>query len=137
MSREEIFEYVKNQYGTIPEYLWKSNPSSAVLRHPNGKWYSIVMNIRKSALSLKDDMLVDIINVKCEPDMTGQLTQTYGFFPGYHMNKKYWVTILLDGTVNEAKVLDFLDMSYNLIDKKGKRLEGWGKKADIESIKGV
>ena len=59
------------------------------------------------------------------------------YFPGYHMNKKYWVTILLDGTVNEAKVLDFLDMSYNLIDKKGKRLEGWSKKADIESIKGV
>ena len=32
--------------------------------------------------------MVDIINVKCEPDMVGLLTQTYGFLPGYHMNKK-------------------------------------------------
>lgn len=45
-----------------------------------------------------------------------QLTQTYGFLPGYHMNKKYWITMLLDGTVSEAKILDFLDMSYDLID---------------------
>ncbi|MDO4344524.1 MAG: MmcQ/YjbR family DNA-binding protein [Eubacteriales bacterium] len=124
MSREEVFEYVRKQYGTVPEYLWKSDPFSAVLRHPNGKWYGIVMNIKKSALGLKDDMMADVINVKCEPDMTCLLTQTYGFFPGYHMNKKYWVTILLDETVSEAKVLNLLDMSYDLIDRKGKRPKG-------------
>ena len=60
--------------------------------------------------------MVDIINVKCEPDMVGLLTQTYGFLPGYHMNKNTGITILLDGTVSEAKILDFLDMSYDLID---------------------
>ena len=120
MNREEVFKYVRKQYGTVPEYLWKSDPLSAVLRHPNGKWYGIVMNIRKSALGLRDDMMVDVINVKCEPDIAGLLTQTYGFFPGYHMNKKYWVTILLDGSVSGAKVLDLLDMSYDLIDKKGR-----------------
>ena len=48
--------------------------------------------------------------------MVGLLTQTYGFLLGYHMNKNYWITILLDGTVSEAKVLDFFDMSYDLID---------------------
>ena len=37
------------------------------------------------------------------------LTQTYGFLPGYHMNKKYWITMLLDGSVSEAKILDFLE----------------------------
>lgn len=118
MKRQEIFDYAKKVYGTVPEYLWEADPFSAVLRHPNGKWYAIVMNIKKSTLGLMDDTMVDIINVKCEPDMTGVLTQTYGFFPGYHMNKKYWVTILLDGTVSETKVLDFLDMSYDLIDRK-------------------
>lgn len=116
MRREEIFKYVKKQYGTIPEYLWKSSPENAILRHKSGKWYAVIMRIEKSKLGLEEVGLIEIINVKCEPDMVPLLTQTYGFLPGYHMNKKYWITILLDGTVSEAKILDFLDMSYDLID---------------------
>ena len=116
LKREEIYEYVKKQYGTVPEYLWKESPESAVLRHPNGKWYAVLMQVEKSKLGLEGDTKIDIIDVKCDPDMVGLLTQTYGFLPGYHMNKKYWITMLLDGTVSEAKILDFLDMSYDLID---------------------
>ena len=118
LKREEIYEYVKKQYGTVPEYLWKESPESAVLRHKNGKWYAVLMQIEKSRLGLEGDTKVDILDVKCDPDMVGLLTQTYGFLPGYHMNKKYWITMLLDGTVSEAKILDFLDMSYDLIDGK-------------------
>ena len=121
LKREEIYEYVKKQYGTVPEYLWKESPESAVLRHPNGKWYAVLMQVEKSKLGLEGDTKVDIIDVKCDPDMVGLLTQTYGFLPGYHMNKKYWITMLLDGTVSEAKILDFLDMSYDLIDGKSNR----------------
>ena len=84
----------------------------------NGKWYAAILRVEKSKLGLKEEGNVDIINVKCEPDMVGLLTQTYGFLPGYHMNKKYWITMLLDGTVSEAKILDFLDLSYDLIDGK-------------------
>ena len=116
MKREEIFEYVKKQYGTIPEYLWKSSLENAILRHKNGKWYAVLMQVEKSRLGLEGDTKVDILDVKCDADMVGLLTQTYGFLPGYHMNKKYWITMLLDGTVSEAKILDFLDMSYDLID---------------------
>lgn len=115
-KREEIYEYVKKQYGTVPEYLWKESPESAVLRHKNGKWYAVLMQVEKSRLGLEGDTKVDILDVKCDADMVGLLTQTYGFLPGYHMNKKYWITMLLDGTVSEAKILDFLDMSYDLID---------------------
>lgn len=118
LKREEIFEYVKKQYGTVPEYLWKESPESAVLRHSNGKWYAVIMQVEKSRLGLEGDTKVDIIDVKCDPDMVGLLTQTYGFLPGYHMNKKYWITMLLDGRVSEAKILDFLDLSYDLIDQK-------------------
>ena len=116
MKREEIYEYVKKQYGTVPEYLWKESPESAVLRHKNGKWYAVLKQVEKSRLGLEGDTKVDILDVKCDADMGGLLTQTYGFLPGYHMNKKYWITMLLDGTVSEAKILDFLDMSYDLID---------------------
>ena len=83
MKREEIFQYVKEQYGTEPEYLWKKDPDSAVLRHKNGKWYAIIMVVEKKILGLEEDGNIDILDVKC---------------------------------VSEAKTLDFLDMSYDLID---------------------
>ena len=107
---------MQKQYGTIPEYLWSKLPDSAVLRHKNGKWYAVIMTVEKSKLGLEGRELVDIIDVKCDPDMTNMIIQTYGFLPGYHMNKQHWITILLDGSVSEAKTLDFLDMSYDLID---------------------
>lgn len=116
MRREEIFEYVKKQYGTVPEYLWSSSPDSAVLRHKNGKWYAVIMNVKRPILGLDGDDTVDILDVKCDPEMTSMLIRSYGFLPGYHMNKKNWLTILLDGSVEESKILDFLDMSYDLID---------------------
>lgn len=64
--------------------------------------------------------MVDIIDIKCDPDMISVQTQADGFLPGYHMNKRYWITILLDGTVSAAKILDFLDLSYGLIDSRTK-----------------
>ena len=86
MKTEEIFKYVQKQYGTVPEYLWSTSPDSAVLRHKNGKWYAVIMTIEKSKLGLEGKDPVDIMDVKCDPDMTNLIIQTHGFLPGYHMN---------------------------------------------------
>ncbi len=118
MERDAIFDYVKKQYGTIPEYLWSNSPDNVVLRHKNGKWYAVIMNVKKSKIGLDGSDAVDVLDVKCDPEMISMLIQTYGFLPGYHMNKKNWITLLLDGSVTESKILDFLDMSYELIDNK-------------------
>ena len=74
------------------------------------------MVVEKKILGLEEDGNIDILDVKCDPDLFGMIIQTYGFLPGYHMNKQRWITILLDDSVSEAKTLDFLDMSYDLID---------------------
>lgn len=116
MKREKIFEYVKKRYGTIPEYLWKSSPDSAVLRHKNGKWYAVIMMLDRKKLGLQEEGIVDIIDVKCDTEMTDIIHQIRGFLPGYHMNKQHWITILMDGTVEEKQILDFLDMSYGLVE---------------------
>ena len=57
MDRKDVFEYVKKQYGTVPEYLWKESPESAVLRHKNGKWYAVLMQVKKSKLELEGEEL--------------------------------------------------------------------------------
>ena len=79
------------------------------------------MTVEKSKLGLEGKESVDIMDVKCDPDMTNLIIQTHGFLPGYHMNKQHWITILLYGSVSKAKILDFLDMSYDLIDGAGRK----------------
>ena len=85
--------------------------------------YDRLFTVEKSKLGLEGNDLVDIMDVKCDPEMTSMIIQTYGFLPGYHMNKQHWITILLDGSVSEAKTLDFLDMSYDLIDGADRKEE--------------
>ena len=118
LTKEAIYKYVKEQYGTLPEHLWKKDPESAVLRHQNGKWYAVIMNVKKNVLGLQETGNVDIMNVKCDPEMTGLITQSYGYLPGYHMNKKHWISILLDRTVQITQVEKLLDESYQLVTKK-------------------
>lgn len=122
MEREEIFEYAKKVYGTTPEYLWAQHPTYAVLKvKDTDKWYAVFMNVLRSKLGLEGDGEIEVMNVKCDPELAVSLIQTKGFLPGYHMNKNDWISILLDGTVGETKVLDLLDGSYDLIDWRENR----------------
>ena len=86
MKREEIYEYVKKQYGTVPEYLWKESPESAVLRHKNGKWYAVLMQVEKSRLGLEGNTKVDILDVKCDADMVGLLKD----WKSTRLNSSHW-----------------------------------------------
>lgn len=118
MYKDLVFEYVKNRYGTDPEYLWEKDPESAVLRHANGKWYAVVMNVHKSRLGSEASEAEEsgkafILNVKCEPLIVDFMTRSKGFYHGYHMNKENWLTILLDGTVDKGTILEFIDKSYD------------------------
>lgn len=113
--RQNILSYVKEKYDTDPEYPWLRTPDAAVLRHKgNQKWYGLIMNIGKDRIGLKGEEHTDILNVKCDPLMTGSLLMIKGILPAYHMNKKNWVTVLLDGTADIEQVISLLDMSYLL-----------------------
>lgn len=55
-------------------------------------------------------------NVKCSPDRAIELRESYDCIkPGYHMNKKHWNTVILDGTLNRLQVLEMIDHSYQLV----------------------
>lgn len=112
--REEVFEYVKKKYKSEIEYLWSRSPDSAVFRHDdNNKWYGLVMDVPKSKLGLSGDERVDVLNVKADDLLHhDMLMQQEGYLPGYHMNRKNWISILLDGTVPIEEICDMIDMSY-------------------------
>lgn len=59
------------------------------------------------------------INLKCDPDLAVELREKYSAVtPGYHMNKKFWNTVLCDGSVPDPLIENWIDHSYNLIVKK-------------------
>ncbi len=55
-------------------------------------------------------------NVKCDPDLAQELREQYDcVLPGYHMNKKHWNTIMVDGSVPVKLLKEWIDHSYNLV----------------------
>ena len=55
-------------------------------------------------------------NVKCDPDLALELREEYDCVkPGYHMNKKHWNTIEVDGTLNSKQLKQMIDHSYELV----------------------
>ena len=58
------------------------------------------------------------VNLKCEPEIGAQLREEYpGVQPGYHMNKKHWITVLMDGSVSDKDFKVWIDASYDLVVK--------------------
>jgi predicted DNA-binding protein (MmcQ/YjbR family) len=55
-------------------------------------------------------------NVKCDPELALELREQFQcVLPGYHMNKKHWNTILVDGSVSTKQLKEWIDHSYDLI----------------------
>jgi len=55
-------------------------------------------------------------NVKCDPELAPELRERYPtILPGYHMNKKHWNTVLIDGSVSTKLICEWIDHSYQLI----------------------
>ncbi len=58
-------------------------------------------------------------NVKCDPGDAVELREQYACIqPGYHMNKKHWNTVIVDGTLNSNQLKKFIKDSYDLVRKK-------------------
>lgn len=55
-------------------------------------------------------------NVKCDPDKAIELREEFScVLPGYHMNKKHWNTIRVDGSVSTRQLKEWIDHSYDLV----------------------
>ena len=78
------------------------------------KWFGVIMTIPASKLGLEGDYSVDIINLKCDPLLIGSLHKEKGIFPAYHMNKTYWISVLLDGSVDDETVKWLVSLSFDL-----------------------
>lgn len=122
MNKEEFQKYIRDVYGVTPDFPWESNPTFAVYRHSNNrKWFALVMDISKSRLGLREDGKIDVVNLKCDPLLIGSLRSEKGIFPAYHMSKDKWISVALDGSVDDEQIKMLLDMSFGLTALKTRR----------------
>ena len=116
-----LYTYIEETYGAVGENLFAKYPCFRVFRHgSNRKWFAVIMEIPKEKLGLPGDGDVQVVNVKCDTRLIGSFREEKGIFPAYHMSKAHWLTVALDGTVDEDKIKFLLDMTYDLT-KGGRR----------------
>ena len=115
--RKLLLDYVKEKYGTIPEEPWEDN-NHATIKTPNSKkWYGIFISVSYKTVGLERNGKIDVLNVKLNPELIESLIDKKHFFPAYHMNKKYWITILLDSDTDVNLVKSLIDESFKLVEK--------------------
>ena len=120
MTRQELTDYIFDEYSVEPDYPFPRDDTSCVFRHiDNRKWFGIVMTIPYQTIGIWKKGTVDILNVKCDPMVIGSLRGKPGFLPAYHMNKEHWLSLLLDGTADDGDIRELLEISYDLT--KGKK----------------
>ena len=121
VQTKQVIEYVKEKYNTNMEFLWEDSPENAVMRNDkNQKWYGIIMTIKEDRLNIDSKKEIEVINVRYQKNLSDEVIDNNGIFPGFHMNKSSWITIKLDDTLNFDRICELIDNSYNIVDASKK-----------------
>lgn len=111
----ELIDYVRKTYGDELEFLWEKFPKNAIWRRKDTqKWYGILLTVSKQKLGLPCDESVEVLDFRILPEELEALVDYKTYFPGYHMNKKHWCTIILDGSLSFEEIRRRIDASYLL-----------------------
>lgn len=111
----ELMAYVRENYGDELEFLWEKFPDCAVWRRRDSrKWYAVLLTVSRRKLGLPSDDRAEILDLRCDPELLQQRIDNRFYFPGWHMNKKHWYTIILDGSVPLERICRHIDESYLL-----------------------
>ena len=118
MNRSQLAIYLADTYSTQGEHLFAKYPSFLVFRHNgNRKWFAVIMDIPRKNLKLPGEGEISVVNLKCDTRLIGSFREEPGIFPGWHMNKAHWLSVALDGTVEDERIKFLVDMSYELTKK--------------------
>lgn len=111
MTLEDFRSYCLNKKGVIEDFPFDDR--------------ILVFKVGSRMFSLTDIKSSDFaISLKCDPIFAVALREEYAAIkPGYHLNKKHWNTIDIDGSIPENKIYSLIDLSYDLVFKRLKKAE--------------
>lgn len=119
---KRMVEFMRRQYDSSPEFLWERYPNCAVFRiRENEKWFAIIMTVDRKKIGLPGQGTIEIMDLKDLPENVEQRIDGQRFLKAYHMNKKHWYTICLDGRVPDEEIRALIRRSYALAAGKNSR----------------
>ena len=119
MTRKEFENFVFENYAVAADYPFEDDFETGVFRHTGtGKWFALAMRIPQKRLGRAGDELLDVVNLKCAPEVIDSLAGIEtGIERAYHMNKTHWLTAVLS-ECDFDKLAWLLAISYDLTKKK-------------------
>lgn len=111
--KDDIIKYIENNFKIKGEYPWDDYDYSTY--KVNNKWFALIMNIPYKSLGLNKNGNIDVINLKNDPIKIEKLIDNNHYFKAYHMNKKYWITVILDYKTDIDKLKELINDSYNKV----------------------
>lgn len=117
MTRDDFFRMVRDRFQINPDYPFAGDFINAVFRRKdNLKWFAIVMTVDAKKLGIGAFGELDIVNLKCTDEDRERLADVENVLPAYHMNKKRWLTVVLDEQEDfDTQLIDLVDKSYSLV----------------------
>lgn len=113
---EKVTKYIIEQYNVLPEHPWVKYPDNMAFKAAGtDKWFALIMPVARKSLGLDGIDEMYIINVKAPTDYISFISGTKGYMSGYHMNKRHWLTVFLDGSVPFDQICDRIDESHHLV----------------------
>ncbi len=105
MNIEDFREYCISKPGTSEELPFDNQ--------------TLVFKVKGKIFALTNIDTFESINLKCDPEKALELREKYqAVQPGYHMNKKHWNTIQIDGELNDDQIRHWINHSYELVVSK-------------------
>lgn len=104
--KNKIIEYCLKKKDATKDYPFGADPVAMKIA---GKMFALIFEDKAENVRL---------NLKCDPIIAENLREQHeAVQPGYHMNKKHWNTIILDGSLSEQDIFVMIDHSYDLVVK--------------------
>lgn len=114
-----ITNLIIKKYGNEPEFLWKTTPGSGIFRNPDTKkWYLAILDVDRSKIQKNKTGLIEIALIKLSKENVEKQLQKENIYPGWHMNKKYWVTVILDDSLSDDEIMNLIEESHSFSIKK-------------------
>ena len=113
----EVVDYCNNKYGENHVNPFKKHPDILAFVNEKNKWYALLSDVEYNKLNKNTDITtkVKILNVKYPTDRILEIIDNKNIFPAYHMNKKHWISIVLDKNIKLETIKELIDISYSLV----------------------
>lgn len=113
-----INEFIYETYDVMPEFLWPNIPSYAAFRKKQGgKWFAVIGSVPRrkvDPISLSGED-VEVINVKVDSGMIEDILSQKGYYPAFHLNKKCWISIILEDALSDEEIQNRIRFSFETV----------------------